>query len=135
MRKVLLVHGDRQLRQLLRLYLIAGGLEPLIAEHSSQTAGLLVSETPGLLALDASLPWPGELDYVLRGEPGETPLPLVFLTSRQSIFERVERLGSVACLTPPSLEAFINAIARGLKTNISLQAKAEYTPEITTIRR
>jgi CheY-like chemotaxis protein len=104
-RKILVVDGDRDVRDLIVSGLAGEGHEVLAAADGEQGLALARAEDPDLICLEVVLP---KLDGFqlagrLRNDPALQSIPFIFLTARHGLRERVEglRLGAHAYMAKP----------------------------------
>lgn len=115
--RVLVVHGDKSLRQLVKLHLACAGYDVRIAQDAVEAGRLVMREPPELIILDVDMPYMDGVEFVsaLRSDDAIPLIPVIFLTLCESALERAERLGASACLTAPlSSEVLLRAVARCL---------------------
>ena len=86
--KILVVDDDRNLCELLRLYIEKEGFDVVIANDGRQALELFDSEKPDLIMLDIMLP---ELDgwQVCREIRKKSQCPIIMLTAKGEVFDKV----------------------------------------------
>lgn len=102
-RTVLVVDDDRCLRELLSIHLSNAGYLVWTAEDAVVAGRLILKQAPALIILDAEMPFMTgyELAEVLKTDERTRDIPVVFLTSDDSVPERAAKLGAVAYLRKP----------------------------------
>ena len=86
--KVLIVDDDRNICELLRLYLEKEGWDTVLAHDGVQALKLFSEENPDLILLDIMMP---ELDgwQVCREIRKKSTCPIIMLTAKGEVFDRV----------------------------------------------
>ena len=86
--KILVVDDDRNICELLRLYIEKEGFDVVIANDGRQALDLFDSEKPDLIMLDIMLP---ELDgwQVCREIRKKSQCPIIMLTAKGEVFDKV----------------------------------------------
>jgi len=116
--RVLIVDDDPELRHFLRTELDFEGYSCAEAGSGQQAMGLLRSETWDLVVLDWSLPDFSGVEVCRRLRQANQTLPVLMLTARDDVRERVEALDSGAddYLTKPfSLEELLARVRARLR--------------------
>jgi two-component system OmpR family response regulator len=110
--KVLLVEDDSKLSELVSLELSKSGFSVTIAADGVNGLALAVANAYDLLIVDVMLPKLGGLELVTNIRARGKSVPVLFLSARQSVDERVEGLqsGGDDYLTKPF--AFSELLAR-----------------------
>lgn len=85
---VLIVDDDSDIRQLLRQYLEAAGMRPLLAADASEARMTLQQYPVDLVVLDVMLPQESGLDF-LRWLREHTRVPVIMVTALDSTIDRV----------------------------------------------
>ncbi|MHB0856280.1 MAG: response regulator transcription factor [Anaerolineae bacterium] len=120
MARVLVVDDDHGVRNLIARALARRGHTLSLAEDGRQAIGILRRETPDLAILDVVMPLANGLDVCrfMRAQPQLRRLPILFLTQRQALEDKVEAFGAGAddYLTKPfaltELELRVAALLR-----------------------
>src|SRR5262245_8657567 len=113
--RVRAIDHDESMRGLLKLHLQNAGYEVLLAEDAIAGGRLAMTASPDLVLTDALMPFMDgyELVGALRADPATRHIPVVFLTTDDSVEERSGPLGVQACLRKPvSLEQLLDVVAR-----------------------
>ena len=86
--KILVVDDDRNICELLRLYLEKEGYDVVLAYDGRQALGAFDKESPDLILLDIMLP---ELDgwQVCREIRKKSQCPIIMLTAKGEVFDKV----------------------------------------------
>ena len=86
--KILVVDDDRNICELLRLYIEKEGFEVVIANDGRQALELFEADKPDLIMLDIMLP---ELDgwQVCREIRKKSQCPIIMLTAKGEVFDKV----------------------------------------------
>lgn len=121
MAKILIVDDDKNICELLRLYIEKEGFETVTAFDGRAALSLFKSENPDLILLDIMLP---ELDgwQVCREIRKESNCPIIMLTAKGEVFDRVLglELGADDYVVKPfetkEVIARINAVLRRMGT-------------------
>jgi len=104
-RKILVVDGDRDVRDLIVSGLVGEGYEVVAAADAEQGLALARADSPDLICLEVALPGSDGFEFArrLRGDPKLRSIPFLFLTARHGLQDRVEglRLGAHAYLAKP----------------------------------
>lgn len=129
MAKILIVDDDKNICELLRLYIEKEGFETAIANDGRMAVGYFNSFNPDLILLDIMLP---ELDgwQVCREIRKTSNCPIIMLTAKGEVFDKVLglELGADDYVTKPfeskEIVARINAVLRrtGRTDTVSKQA-------------
>ena len=84
MAKVLMIEDEVQVRHLVRLLLMAEGLDVVEAAYGQAGYSKAVSEKPDLIQLDLMMPVMDGFDVLakLKGNQTTRPVPVIILTSR-----------------------------------------------------
>ncbi len=101
--KVLVVDDEAIMRELLRLHLTSNGYDVLLAEDAVAAGHLVVRETPDLILVDVEMPYMNGYEFVaaLKSDPATRHIPVVFLTTLDSVAEEARKLGAAAYLNKP----------------------------------
>lgn len=121
-RSVLVVEDDASTSDLVRSVLSAERFEVSVASSVFQARGLLARRKPDLVILDRNLPDQDGIEFLkeLRASPEGRDLPVLFLTGRRSVTEKVLglKLGGDDYLAKPfnpeELVARVEALLRRL---------------------
>lgn len=86
--KILVVDDDRNICELLRLYVEKEGFQVILAYDGKSALGLNETENPDLILLDIMLP---ELDgwQVCREVRKKSKVPIIMLTAKGEVFDKV----------------------------------------------
>ncbi|MGI6264511.1 MAG: response regulator transcription factor [Acutalibacteraceae bacterium] len=86
--KIMVVDDDKNICELLRLYLEKEGYQPLLAHNGKQALELFRQSEPDLLLLDVMMP---ELDgwQVCREIRKTSTCPIIMLTAKGEVFDRI----------------------------------------------
>ena len=118
----LVIHSDRDLRDLLDMYLLSAGYLVSAAPDGPAASRQLGGRTPDLIVLDTCVSRLDELGFIYA-EPqrrGEF-IPILFLTEEKGVAERAESLGVAACVTRPfSPDLFLKSALRCLRGSAPL---------------
>jgi len=101
--KVLVVDDEAIMRELLRLHLESNGYDVLLAEDAVAAGPLVVRETPDLILVDVEMPYMNGYEFVaaLKSDPATRHIPVVFLTTLDSVADEARKLGAAAYLNKP----------------------------------
>lgn len=88
MEKILIVDDDKNISELLRIYLVKEGYEPLMAFDGEEALAVFNEERPDLVLLDVMMP---KLDgwQVCREIRRNSSTPVIMLTARGETFDKV----------------------------------------------
>ncbi|MDI6600348.1 MAG: response regulator transcription factor [Thermoanaerobacteraceae bacterium] len=95
MAKILIVDDDKNIREVLRLYLSHDGHELFFAEDGSRALDLFEEARPDLVILDIMLPVINGYE-VIRLLRTKSDVPVIMLTARDAVEDRIEGLDSGA---------------------------------------
>ncbi len=117
MEKIMIVDDDRNICELLRLYIEKDGFDAVIAHNGREALSLLEKEKPDLMVLDVMMP---ELDgwQVCREVRKTSDIPIIMLTAKSETFDKVLglELGADDYVTKPfdskEIVARIKAVLR-----------------------
>lgn len=118
--RVLVVDDDETMAEMVRDILTAEGYSVKWAKNAFVAEGMLARETPDLLILDRGLPDKDGIEVCreLRQKPATRTLPVLFLTAKKAVEEKVSslRVGGDEYLTKPfkptELLAHVEALMR-----------------------
>ncbi|MGQ9732511.1 MAG: response regulator [Candidatus Zipacnadales bacterium] len=117
--RVLVVETDPEVRDLIVTALREHGYDPFPVATGAQCLAVARSRKPDVICIEASLADVDGFEVVRRllHDPETSRIPVVFVTSRASLEERVEglRLGAHAYLTKPFSFPELFAILEGLQ--------------------
>ncbi|HZD11220.1 MAG TPA: response regulator [Candidatus Binatia bacterium] len=103
--KILIVDDDPELLRLVGLALHRAGYEPVAAQSAEDALKKVRSEQPALVILDVMLPGASGIDLCrqLRGQARTLPLPIIMLSARAQVDDKIEGLeaGADEYLTKP----------------------------------
>ncbi|HSM57513.1 MAG TPA: response regulator [Candidatus Sulfomarinibacteraceae bacterium] len=128
--KVIIVDDDRELLHLIGLALHRAGFQPIGAANADEALRKVQEEQPALIVLDVMLPGVSgiELCRKLRQEAGTLPLPIIMLSARSHVDDKIEGLeaGADEYLTKPiSPKELIARIKALLERTRRLQQSAQ----------
>ena len=86
--KIMVVDDDKNICELLRLYLEKEGYEVVLAANGMQALSLFKTDTPDLILLDVMMP---ELDgwQVCREIRKQSQCPIIMLTAKGEVFDKI----------------------------------------------
>ena len=116
-RNILVVEDDRNISDLIHMYLVKEGFEVRIAADGGKAVEEFQKKTPDLILLDIMLP---VMDgWAVCAKIRETSkVPIIMLTAKSEVFDRIQGLemGADDCIVKPfemkELLARINAVLR-----------------------
>ena len=89
--RILIVDDDKEVVRLMRAYLEQAGYEVLTAHDGETALHILRREKPDLVLLDLMLPdrdgW--DITRLVRGDPGLSKTPIIMLTARVDVTDRI----------------------------------------------
>jgi two-component system, OmpR family, response regulator MprA len=94
--RILVVEDDRSLRDALRRTLVLGGYETLTAGGGQEALTQVASTLPDALVLDIGLPDIDGLEVARRLRSAGNRVPILMLTARDAIADRIDGLDSGA---------------------------------------
>ena len=112
--RILIVDGNRSIRELLTLHLSNAGYEVVAAEDAVAALSFLLHEKPSLMLVDVDMPYMDgfELLKAVKGDPAYSRLPVIFLTGREGAEARAMALGARECLHKPLfVQELLTAVA------------------------
>ena len=95
-KKVLIVEDDSNIAELLNLYLEKEGFEPLVAKDGGKGVEQFRAFQPDLVLLDIMLPQLSGMEVLRRLRKEGVQLPVIMLTARDSVVDKVSGLDSGA---------------------------------------
>jgi two-component system alkaline phosphatase synthesis response regulator PhoP len=100
---VLVVEDDREIRDLLRRYLERAGMSVRTTASGAEAIRLLETEGVALAVLDLGLPDVDGLEVLRAARAGERQVPVVVLTARDGVDDRINglRLGADDYVSKP----------------------------------
>src|SRR5437588_9473350 len=116
--RVLVVEDDDSVRQALRRALMLGGYEVLLAEGGEEGLMRAASDVPDVIVLDVGLPDIDGLAVCRALRQGGNRTPILMLTAREAVPDRIEGLdaGADDYVTKPyavgALQARLRALVR-----------------------
>jgi DNA-binding response OmpR family regulator len=135
MTRVLVVEDDRDIANLVRLYLEKGGFDVDVRASGREALNLITARCPDLLILDVMLPEVSGLDIcrVVRADPKTAAVPIIMVTARSDESERIAglELGADDYLAKPFSPGELVARVRALLRRTdrpSAQPTLEYGP-------
>ncbi len=90
-RQILVADDDRNISDLVRMYLTKAGYDVTVARDGNETQRLLRERTFDLVVLDIMMPGPDGLQ-IIRGLRRRSELPVIFLSARSSDIDKVSGL-------------------------------------------
>ena len=118
--KILIADDETEIRDVLHLYLDQAGFEVAEAADGLETLSLLEKETPDLLLLDIMMPKADGFAVLSFIRQRNDDTPVLFLTAKDSISDRVKGLDSGAndyLIKPFSLEELCARLRSMLRTS------------------
>jgi two-component system, OmpR family, response regulator MprA len=94
--RILVVDDDRALRDALRRALSTGGFEVALAENGQQGLAMIAGTRPDAVVLDVTMPGLDGLAVCRRLRAVGDPVPVLMLTGRDRVEDRVDGLGAGA---------------------------------------
>ena len=94
--KVLIVDDDRSLRDALRRALVLGGYDTVEAASGQEALTRVADASPDALVLDVGLPDLDGLEVCRRLRQGGNRIPVLMLTARDAIEDRIDGLDAGA---------------------------------------
>ena len=129
--KILIVDDDPELVQLIGYRLYGEGYQTVVAQSGEEALHVVEREQPDLVILDVMMPGMSGIEVcdVLRDQPETANLPIIILSARTQVPDRIEGLevGADEYLTKPiSLKEMVARVEALLKRTRRLRAdKAE----------
>lgn len=121
---VLVVHPERNIRELLKLHLVTAGYAATTVDDAALIGEELIRRATDLVIVDMSVPNVDGVEFFVT-DPDVELIPVMFLTADEQIRARAERLGGVACLTKPLYaDLFLAGVARCLKASGTARVRA-----------
>ena len=114
---ILVVDGNKDMREFLRLHLRGAGYGVLVAEDPVIAGHLLLERRIDLLLADAELPYMSGIEFVraVKSDPFTSTIPVVMLRTRDTEPEATP-LDDAAVLTKPlNLDHLLAALAKQLR--------------------
>jgi DNA-binding response OmpR family regulator len=119
--RILVADDDRNIADLVRMYLTKAGYDAAIASDGDETQKLLREQHFDLLVLDIMMPGPDGLQ-IIRALRRRSELPVIFVTARSSDIDKVAglQLGADDYVTKPfnpaELVARVQSVLRRSRT-------------------
>lgn len=116
--RILVVDDDPKIVNLVRAYLVAAGFDVITAGDGQSALDKVASHRPRLLVLDLMLPGLDGFEVTRRLRESSNTLPILMLTARGSVAERINGLAAgaddylVKPFSPAELVARVEAILR-----------------------
>ncbi|MCM3412219.1 response regulator transcription factor [Metabacillus litoralis] len=106
--KVMLVEDDRDIREVLQLYLLKEGYSVIHAEDGPTALQLVETEKPDIIVLDVVLPRMDGFE-VCRLLRQKTNIPILFLSSKEEEFDKIlgHKIGGDDYITKPFSPALV----------------------------
>jgi two-component system response regulator MprA len=129
--KILVVDDDRAVRDALRRALTLGGYEVQAAEDGAQALDMVADALPDAVVLDLGLPGIDGLEVCRRLRQLENRVPILILTARDAVSDRIEGLdeGADDYLVKPfdvgELKARLRALLRRTAVEASENGEGE----------
>ena len=129
--KILIVDDDANICELVKLYLLKAGYEPLIAYNGVKAMQLFNEEQPSLVILDIMLPGTSGID-ICKNIRKVSNVPVIMLTAKAEFSDRITGLEAGAddyvCkpFDPNELIARIKAVLRRTETVETESGVIEY---------
>ena len=100
--RILVADDDRNIAELVRMYLVKAGYDAVVAYDGDHTQRLLKEQTFDLLVLDIMMPGQDGLQ-IIRNLRRRSELPVIFLSARSSDIDKVAglQLGADDYVTKP----------------------------------
>lgn len=143
--RVLVVDDDPALRRSLERVLRLGGYEVEIAEHGQAALALLAAGRYAAVVLDVGMPRPDGLDVCRRLRERGDRTPVIMLTAREAVADRVDGLeaGADDYITKPfaveellaRLRAVLRRAGRGAGGRALAYADVTLVPQTREVRR
>src|SRR5438445_3939582 len=142
--RVLVVDDDRRLRDMLRRALSSAGFEVDIAEDGGRALAAISGRTFDLVVLDVLMPGVDGLGVARRLRGRSDPIPILMLTARDSVTDRVAGLDAGAddyLIKPFSIEELLARVralmrrASGEAGELLRFADLELDPRTREVRR
>jgi two-component system response regulator MprA len=130
METILVIDDDRKLLKMLQRTLVYEGFDVITAADGEQALALAHDGSPGVIVLDWMLPKLDGLEVLAALRAAKNDTPILMLTARDAVEDRVEGLESgaddylVKPFAPAELVARINALLR--RAGTSLQETLTY---------
>ncbi len=131
-KRILLVDDDKEVVRLMKAYLEQAGFETLVAYDGETALHTLRREKPDLVLLDLMLPdrdgW--EVTRLVRNDPGLAHTPIIMLTARVDVTDRIVglELGADDYVTKPYDPREVVARVRA-----RLRSPEQTSPQILTV--
>lgn len=90
--KILIADDDKNICELLRLYLAKEGYETVIANDGEAAVAAFEKEKPNMVLLDVMMPKMDGHQLLAKLRAQGSDIPVLFLTARDSVADRVEGL-------------------------------------------
>lgn len=119
---ILVVDGDRGMRDLITLHLTNAGYEVTAAPDAILAGRRLLRAAPDLLVVDADLPYLSGVEFLatIVADSSLPYVPAILLASRDSLAPRADALG-VPCLVKPFfVDRLVNLVQQQLQARPDL---------------
>ena len=114
---ILVVEDDRELLELIGLYLANAGYTVRSVQNGLEAAAACLKVTPDLIISDVHMPRMGGFDMIriLKSEPAMKDIPVIFLTRDEKGRDEGSDLGAIEYLLKPfEPEALLSTVAKYL---------------------
>lgn len=114
---ILVVEDDRELLELIGLYLANAGYTVRSVQNGLEAAAACLKVTPDLIISDVHMPRMGGFDMIriLKSEPAMKDIPVIFLTIDEKGRDEGSDLGAIEYLLKPfEPEALLGTVAKHL---------------------
>ena len=114
---ILVVEDDRELRELIGLYLANAGYTVHSVENGLEAAAYCLKVTPDLIISDVHMPRMNGFDMIriLKSEPAMKDIPVIFLTMDDKRRNEGSDLGAIEYLLKPfEPQALLSTVAKHL---------------------
>ncbi len=134
--KILVVDDDRAVRDALDRALRMHGYEVVTAEHGLAALALVSSEQPDALVLDVNMPGVDGFGVTRRLRADGDDRPILMLTARDAVDDRVEGLDVGAddyLVKPFALDELLARLRALLRRTVAPAATADTAPDVLQV--